>query len=92
MAQLTQEVRAMAQQYQTLVESSEPLTTTAHKMKGRFLPRGKYVGKPYEWVVENDPWYVQWLDREGKAEGLGFDENEIETACNDPRPDPRGRR
>lgn len=56
------------------------------------LPRGVHVGKTHDWVVENDPWYVQWLDREGKAAGLGFSEEQVEEANQDPRPNPRGRR
>lgn len=57
----------------------------------RKLPRGKYEGKTYKWVIDNDPWYVQWLSREGKAAGLGFTEDEEQEAIDDPRPQPRSR-
>ena len=44
-------------------------------------------------VLTSDPWYVQWLAANDKARGLGFTEEQIEEALNDPRPEPlRGRR
>jgi hypothetical protein len=57
------------------------------------IPRGQYIGMAHDKVVELDPWYVQWLAEKGKAAGLGFTDEQIETAVNDPRPQPpRGRR
>lgn len=44
------------------------------------LPRGKYAGRKHSWVVDNDPWYVAWLEENNKAAGLGFDHMQIEKA------------
>lgn len=56
------------------------------------IVKGQYTGREHDWVVENDPWYVQWLQEKGLAEGFGFTEDQIQTACDDPRPNPRARR
>ena len=52
------------------------------------IPRGKYIGMPHSKVLELDPWYVQWLEGENKARGLGFTTEQIEQALADPRPRP----
>lgn len=52
------------------------------------IPRGKYIGMLHEKVLELDPWYVQWLEGENKARGLGFTTEQIDRALADPRPQP----
>ena len=51
----------------------------SHAVDGT-LPRGKYAGKTRDWVVDNDPSYVEWLHDNEKAAGLGFTAEHIEEA------------
>lgn len=44
------------------------------------IPRGKYVGKTHESIVESDPGYVVFLDTNGHANGFGFTDTQIEEA------------
>lgn len=54
--------------------------------------KGKYAGKQTDWVVENDPWYIQWMCREGhNTDAFGFTELQVQEALADSRPDPRRR-
>ena len=62
-----------------------------HSYEGK-IPRGKYVGATHDEVVHKDPWYVQWLADENKAYGLGFTDEHIQLARDDPRPNPVRRR
>jgi broad specificity phosphatase PhoE len=69
-------------------ENTEPLGEDE-----TILFRGKYEGHTHASIVERDPWYIQWLDSNGHARGLGFSAAQIQKALDDPRPEPpkRGR-
>lgn len=64
----------------------------AQKIQEGLVRKGKYAGKQTDWVVENDPWYIQWMCREGhNTDAFGFTELQVQEALAESRPDPRRR-
>lgn len=57
------------------------------------VTKGKYKGQPLDDIVRNDPWYIQWMQRQDiDPQSFGFSLQQIADALADTRPEPARRR